>query len=777
MFAPMKRKLETFAVCLLCCAFIGKAAAGQWKPSRPRLFFDPERIVRLRQQIQEEGPVKEAWSRLLSRADRLLQAEFVSEDYAERGSGQHGNYGAPSSQVSDLGMTLGLAYQVTGQESYAQKLRDALLYYAGYKRWGGRDFLNRQPPWHSELNTARFCHGYAVGYDCLRDFLSPDDRKTIAEAMIRLGILSTLDDWVLPGKRIHALDSMGHNWWSVCVAQAGIASLSLLGDDPRAEKWVSEVSKGFPLWFTYRGNVLQNKSPNFDPGGAFYESVGYANYALSEYLLFHLAYTNTFPGSSPPEIPLLANVGDFFLHTSYPTSSSLLSVNFGDHSVGGNAAATVRLLLANGFGEGKLQWYLDRTGQGFRSPFGFLYHDANLKAVEPLDLPTSASYPDIGWAMLRSSWEDDATLLAVKSGFTWNHAHADAGSFILFHAGMPLLIDSGTCSYGRREYVGYYCQSPAHNVVLFNGEAQSREDIPRGVKTPGSVHRLIDFGQLKYVYADATGPTAQHFLRNYRHFLWLGDIILVLDDLRAHTKGKLEWLLHYEGQGEKKESGVLLSNGPAQALVRPIFPDNLSITEREGLADHRPDEKVAVLSFSPENETREEKFLMAVLLSERGSKANPPRLEPLRGPEMIGVQISDRATVTEVYVNLRADGRRMHQNSNNSIAGWETDAYLLAVTRPEGSHPNNVDSITRCFVACGSYLRRGDKVVLESLSKVFAAFSSGSPDMKVILQGQPFVEAAVRSAQRPENLLLNGETVPVDYDAAEDLVRFSIRPR
>ncbi|MGH7958281.1 MAG: heparinase II/III domain-containing protein, partial [Opitutaceae bacterium] len=81
--------------------------------------------------------------------------------------------------------------------------------------------------------------------------------------------------------------------------------------------------------------------------------------------------------------------------------------------------------------------------------------------------PHSIIYPDIGWAVLRDSWDRDATLLAVKSGDTWNHAHADAGSFILFHAGRPLLIDAGSCSYGRPEYRGYYARSAAHNVVLY----------------------------------------------------------------------------------------------------------------------------------------------------------------------------------------------------------------------------------------------------------------------------------------------------------------------
>jgi len=677
-----------------------------------------------------------------------------------------------------MGQTLGFAYQVTGEERYAEKLRDALLYYTGYKRWCGVMFTTWDPPWHSELNTARFCYGYGVGYDSIHDFLSPDERKTIAEAMIRLGILPTLNDWILPEKRIHALDSMGHNWWSVCVAEAGVAALALLGEEPRAEEWVEKVCRAFPLWFSYRGNVLQNKSPNFDDGGAFYESVGYANYALSEYLLFRLAYSNTFRDSPrPPNPSLLEKAGDFFLHTCYPTSSSLLTANFGDSNLRGHAAATVRLLLANDYGDGELQWYLERTDLGLSSPLGLLYYDEKRKASHPRELPKSVIYPNIGWAILRSSWEDDATMLAVKCGFTWNHAHADAGSLILFHAGKPLIIDSGTCSYGRREYVGYYCQSRAHNVVLFNGKGQSSEDIPRGVRTGGRVHQLLDVAGLKYVYADATGPTSQHFSRNYRHFLWLDNVILVFDDLRAHEAGKFEWLLHYEGEAKKKDGVFLLSNGPARAIVHTIFPKELTVSQEEGLADHRPDEKVTYLSLSPPEESREIKFVTAILPFQEGTESNLPGLERLEGPEMIGVRVLGEQTVTDVYLNLRADGRRMHRNSNNVIAGWETDAYLLAITRPEGSDPEDVDSATRFFVACGSYLRKRGKVVLDSLSKVYAAFSISKPQIEVALQGQPFIEAAIRSPTKPESLLLNGKKVALEYNEVAESVRISVERR
>jgi hypothetical protein len=676
----------------------------KWKDERPRLFFTAERIKRLQGRIEKEKALQQAWLKLREQADRLIGEKLVSKKYADGGTGQHGNYGRPSGQVSNMAPMLGLAYQMTGEKRYAEKLREALLHYGGLKRWAGD--AKRDPPWHSELNTARFCYDYAMGYDCIYDFLSETEHKTIAQSMIRLGILPTLTDWVLRQKRIHALDSMGHNWWSVCVSMAGLASLSLLGDEPQAEQWVRQVSDSFPEWFYYSGNVLQNKSTNFDAKGAFYESVSYANYALSEYLLFRLAFSNVFSDSKPPEIGLLQNAGDFFVHTCYPSSTSLMSANFGDSSIKASGARTLRLLLANGYEADEYHWYLSRTDPGLGDPIGLVYYQTDMKKTLPKNLPTSVIYPDIGWVIMRSSWDNDATMMAVKSGFTWNHAHPDAGSFILFHGGKPLIIDSGNCSYSRREYTSYYRHSKAHNVILIDGHGQNPEDCghgDRGVKTAGRVHKLLDAAGLKYVFADATGPTSWKFSRNYRHFLWIGDIILIFDDVRTHEAGKLEWLLHYKGQADKRNSELHLSNGSeSKAIVRPLFPENMSITEKKGLKDHDPDTEVTYLALQPEDTMREAKFVMAILPIGKSGKDNLPSVEPLQGREMTGVRIHEDKMITDVYLNLLADGRRMHRNSNNVIHGWDTDAYLLAITRPTGSDENDPDSVVRYFVACGS---------------------------------------------------------------------------
>jgi hypothetical protein len=712
-------------------------------------------------------------------ARRLLDASFVTEEVAARGGGQHANYGQPGNQISAMGLTLGLAYHVTGEKPYAGKLRDALLDYAGYQRWNGPGQEGRAPQWHSELNGARFCFGFGVGYDAIHQFLTAAERKQIADAMVRLGIMPALEDWVLPEKRLHALDSMGHNWWAVCVSMAGVCALSLLGEDDRVPQWLDRISRGLALWFGFRGNVLQNKSITFDRAGAFYEGVNYANYALGEYLKYRLAYANVFPNRRQPRFQTLEQATDFFLQTLYPTASSYFTVNFGDSGLHNNSSASVRLLVENGFAHPNAGWYLSKTSSGrVRFVDGLELLARQTAPAEPPDrLPQSILYRDIGWAILRSSWKDDATMLAVKSGFTWNHAHADAGSFVLFHNGAPLITDSGTCEYTDPLYGGYYVQSRAHNVILFNGEGQPAEDIRRGVKIPGRVDGLLDGMGVKYVYSDAAGPMARHFTRNYRHWLWVGGAILVFDDIRAHQEGRLDWLLHHDGAAaEVNGSKVTLTNGNAKAEIRFLFPEELTVREEMGHAERQPSRKVPYLVFSPKTPSREEKFLAAILPYAGEGGAAVPTIEPLSGPEAMGVRVKQAGEVTDVYLNLNADGRRMHDNSNNVIDGWETDAYLFAVTRPEKAGAADADTVTRYFVSCGSYLRRSGRVLLDSLSKVDAIWQPGSRT-EVLMEGQDEIEAAIGTAGQPASVVVNGRNAEFQYAARTRMTAFRVSGR
>lgn len=739
----------------------------------PRLLYTNDRVEALRGRMAADPAVRKRWEAVVRRANAMLDDELVSKEYAEGGSGQHGNYGRPSSQMAQMGQTLGLAFRMTGDARYAEKLKSAMLHYAAYQRWAGDG--GHTPRWNSELNTARFCYGYAVGYDCIYDVLSADERKDIAGALVRLGIEPTLNDWILGDKRIHALDSMGHNWWSVCVSMAGMGVLAVMDDEPRAAAWTNAIEEGLTEWFYYSGNILQNKSTNFDRDGAFYESVNYANYALSEYLLFRLALSNALPSRKPADIPLLHKAGDFFVQTCYPTSEGTLAVNFGDGSLKAGTARTLRLLIANGFDKPEYRWYIERTDAASTDPVGLVYRSEGRASVSAAK--TSTAYEDIGWAMMRSSWEDDATLLAVKSGFAWNHAHPDAGSFVLFHGGKPLIIDSGNCSYSRREYTSYYRTSRAHNVILVDGQAEHPEACggpDRGVVTPGGVHRLLNGAEMKYVFADATGPTAWKFSRNYRHFLWVADVIVIVDDVRVHEPGILEWLLHYEGRAQRTDSTIEIENGSARAIVQQLFPERIQIAEKAGLKDHDPDTEVVYVSLSPEGPRRDEKFMTLVMPVLPGRDL--ARVERLKGQDAIGVRIYDRELVTDVWLNLQADGRKMHRNSCNTIAGWETDSYLFALTYDKG-RSESAEAVRRCFVACGSYLRRDGTMLVDSLSKVYAAFTTDRPDMEVQLDGQPLLSAHIHCRNRPDRVVINGVSEQVRWDQRRTAVEIRLDRR
>jgi hypothetical protein len=105
---------------------------------------------------------------------------------------------------------------------------------------------------------------------------------------------------------------------------------------------------------------------------------------------------------------------------------------------------------------------------------------------------------------------------------------------------------------------------------------------------------------------------------------------------------------------------------------------------------------------------------------------------------------------------VQADGRRMHVNSNNVIRGWDTDAYLLALRRPQEALEGDLDALQHCFIACGSYLRRGETVIFDSLSKADAAFSLGADEISVALRGQPLIRAVIRACRPPAQVLVNG---------------------
>ena len=194
---------------------------------------------------------------------------------------------------------------------------------------------------------------------------------------------------------------------------------------------------------------------------------------------------------------------------------------------------------------------------------------------------------------------------------------------------------------------------------------------------------------MKYIYADAKGPTSQWFKRNFRHFLWIGDVIVVIDDLESYDPGKFEWLLHYNGESKRQGLDLSVKDGDAEVLVHPLypetfpdgglphdFPEKMRLEKKQGYKDHEPEMKHSYWSVSHFQDTDRTKFVTAITLKNDRNKAKLPNIERFDGKNFQGVRITQNEKTTEIYLNLLADGRIKHRNSLNLMNGWDTDAYL-----------------------------------------------------------------------------------------------------
>ncbi len=639
------------------------------------LYFSSEMIQNWKS--SEEPMIRKLCEKALAAAENALQLQAVSETSVQvNGEGfsvQHENYGKACGPFCGNMLNLAFGYYYTGNSAYFEKAKALMLAYAQFERWHGKGFKGR-----SELNTGHFCVGMAYGYACFGKLLTDAEREIIVQGTYRLGILPLMEDWLLPGTKIHAFDTMGHNWWPVCVSDGAFAAVVMRDALPECDHLAGLAAEGLAQWFAYKGNPVNNKLASIDDG-AFYEGVNYFNYTLLEYLQFACAYEKC-KGCSPfDDAAVMQAAADFFVQTTYPSSQKDYYVGFGDCDGYGLNECTLHL-LARFPHLNQLRWYVhDKVG--FATDFAVLrlLHYNNIYNL-PCEVPQKKSvcYENIGWAVFRDSFEKDSTMLAVKCGDSWNHSHNDAGHFILYRNGRCEIFDSGCCSYGNDIYRDYYVQSYAHNVVLFNGQGQDWRDHHDHIRMRGRLYNFTDAGDIRYVVADATGPMGRWFRKHLRHFVWLQDFILIYDDIQSYEPGTVSFLLHAE------ENSCL-------HMLTPC-----TVSRPHGYIGEDVNDCTYLSYDQPTDEGGRAKFISVLALRDG--------LTPTMTVEDYGFRV--QCGETTVYINLSSDGRIMHNNCLTEMGGWFTDAVMLAET---GNH---------IFAVNASVIRKNNEIYLDTWARI-----------------------------------------------------------
>ena len=190
---------------------------------------------------------------------------------------------------------------------------------------------------------------------------------------------------------------------------------------------------------------------------------------------------------------------------------------------------------------------------------------------------------DVGHTMIKRKTEEVGTVhMHIIGGglVTFGHSHCDKGSVILEVDGIPLLIDSGVCSYASSE-VKQFAEPEKHNLLM-----PDIEGIGQRINKAGSIGRIIcseyDNDVFKYS-TDLTDAWQEGiFKKNMRSITSENPLVFeICDDIEYVEECASVFVLNTYGEISKTEKGFdIRYNGVALNITpKSWMPEKFIIEE------------------------------------------------------------------------------------------------------------------------------------------------------------------------------------------------------
>ena len=399
--------------------------------------------------------------------------------------------------------SMAMAYRLTGETAFAEGAIGDMLTAAKFKDWNPRHFLDT-----AEMTTA-----LALGYDWLYDVMKPSDRKTIREAIVRLGLNEGLECY----KRNKWWAVGDNNWNQVCNGGMLLGALAVAEDEAElARRIIAFAVKSIPHGVSV-----------YKPSGAYPEGPGYWQYGTA-YTCLTISALNTALGHDFDihKTPGLDRTGFYRIHTLGPTE---MYFNYADSGMGSRRASAM-FVFSKTYDQPAYAWW-HRKRLADRIPAGRKSRPANLDRFFPLEIawydnrgvaPTDDELPpdalfksrqDV--VTMRSEWGNaDAVYVGFKAGDNrTNHGHLDVGSFVLDADGVRWALDLGSDNYnmpgyfGRQRWQYYRMTNRSHNTLVIDDQLQNPRakcSVIAFHSTPKRVSAIVDMtdaykGQAKRV--------------------------------------------------------------------------------------------------------------------------------------------------------------------------------------------------------------------------------------------------------------------------------------
>ena len=414
---------------------------------------------------------------LLKEADEAVSREICLPTPKDGGGG----YSHEMHKLNYYDMyNMGIAWQLTGDTKYAQKVKDILLAYVDF--YPGLDFhplgLSGNPGrifWQT-LNESVFLVHTSVAYDCVYDFLTEEDRSLIEKEFFY-----PYTDFImtgLPHNRANTeMFNNLNNWATWACAGVGMIGIAM-GDDTLVQKalYGSDL-KG-------EGGFLRQMDVLFSPDGYFTEGAYYLRYAIWHFVTFAQCLEVYKPELKIFEYRdgILLKAVDALLQMAYEGEF----MHFNDALEKGYSAQELISAVDIAYSANREDKSLLSVADGYQhkvlvSDAGFaVAKDLAAGEAEPLDLHSmwlrdGGDGTEGAFCIMRPSRGNSAlTFKATSHGLS--HGHFDKLNFAYYDAGNEIVTDYGAARFLNIEakYNGHYTHENetwaktaiAHNTLV-----------------------------------------------------------------------------------------------------------------------------------------------------------------------------------------------------------------------------------------------------------------------------------------------------------------------
>lgn len=459
----------------------------------------------------------------------------------------------------------GLLFQITGEEKYAEFVRDMLDVYAEvYPTLGPHPLAHHQKAgklFHQTLNEEVWLVHTSIAYDCVYDWL-PAERRERYET----NIFRPMAEW-FSVRNVEEFDRI-HNHGTWAVASVGMIGI-VMGEDSYVEKALHGSN------LDNEGGFLRQLDLLFSPDGYYMEGPYYIRYALMPFFYFAEAIHRNRPDVQIYEYrdQILKKALYSAVQTAYP-NGVLPPINDASRTM--DIAASEVVLAAdlaydrygandNLLGVAEIQGRVILNRSGLEVAKDHAAHDGTPKMTWPsVEFLDGNDGEQGGLGILRMGEGQDQTMLLMKYGVHGKgHGHFDKLHFTFFDQGREVVPDYGFArwiniepKWGGRylpENDSYAMQTIAHNTVVVD-ETTQNEFVESDAMSMSGKRHFFDASKDHVKAVSARADTYYDGVDMQRSMLMVDDdrleypVVVDLYRLSSDEEHTYDYPLHFRGQ-------------------------------------------------------------------------------------------------------------------------------------------------------------------------------------------------------------------------------------